>query len=132
MVFTLTRVQCLTQEFGRIFAQLCVKKELTGYRLLGFKIYSATTRVTGSVRHVNTTWALCGKIRGVQKKKELSEKKLTRHFVDQRNVKLIAGAGGKGACTFHSEPRKEWGGPDGGNGGNGGNVIIKGKTLYLV
>lgn len=128
MIFTLTRIQswrCLTQEFGRTFAQVCGKKKVTGCRLLGFKNSSATPKVTGGVRHVSTTWALCGKVRGVQKKKELSEKKLTRHFVDHRNVKLIAGAGGKGACSFHSEPRKEWGGPDGGNGGNGGNVIIK-------
>uniref|UniRef100_A0A674A905 Mitochondrial ribosome associated GTPase 2 n=1 Tax=Salmo trutta TaxID=8032 RepID=A0A674A905_SALTR len=36
-------------------------------------------------------------------------------------------AGGKGACTFHSEPRKEWGGPDGGNGGDGGNIIKSGE-----
>lgn len=40
-------------------------------------------------------------------------------------MKLVAGSGGKGACSFHSEPRKEWGGPDGGNGGDGGNIIIK-------
>ncbi|KAF3697092.1 Mitochondrial ribosome-associated GTPase 2 GTP-binding protein 5 [Channa argus] len=55
----------------------------------------------------------------------MSEKTLTRHFVDHRRVKLVAGSGGKGACSFHSEPRKEWGGPDGGNGGDGGSVIIK-------
>lgn len=43
-------------------------------------------------------------------------------------MKLVAGSGGKGVCSFHSEPRKEWGGPDGGNGGDGGSVIIKGKS----
>lgn len=43
---------------------------------------------------------------------------------------LVAGSGGKGACSFHSEPRKEWGGPDGGNGGDGGSIIIKGKVNY--
>lgn len=42
-------------------------------------------------------------------------------------MKLVAGSGGKGASSFHSEPRKEWGGPDGGNGGDGGSIIIKGK-----
>lgn len=48
-------------------------------------------------------------------------------------MKLVAGSGGKGACSFHSEPRKEWGGPDGGNGGDGGNIIIKGKLIvHLV
>lgn len=41
----------------------------------------------------------------------------------------MAGSGGKGACSFHSEPRKEWGGPDGGNGGDGGSIIIKGKSF---
>lgn len=51
-----------------------------------------------------------------------------RHFVDHRRVKLVAGSGGKGVCSFHSEPRKEWGGPDGGNGGDGGNIIIKGMS----
>lgn len=55
----------------------------------------------------------------------------TRHFVDHRRVKLVAGSGGKGASSFHSEPRKEWGGPDGGNGGDGGSIIIKGKFDWL-
>lgn len=76
-------------------------------------------------RDLSTSSALGGKTRVNPKKRELSEKKLTRHFVDHRRVKLLAGSGGKGACTFHSEPRKEWGGPDGGNGGDGGNIIIK-------
>lgn len=55
----------------------------------------------------------------------LSEKKLSRYFVDQRRVKVAAGSGGDGASSFHSEPWKEWGGPDGGNGGAGGDVIIR-------
>ncbi|CAG04084.1 unnamed protein product, partial [Tetraodon nigroviridis] len=61
-----------------------------------------------------------------------------RYFVDQRCVKLVAGSGGKGVSSFHSEPRKEWGGPDGGNGGDGGSIIIKGRSqctcteLWLV
>ncbi|XP_056589720.1 mitochondrial ribosome-associated GTPase 2 isoform X2 [Triplophysa dalaica] len=57
---------------------------------------------------------------------QLSEKKLSRYFVDCRRVRVVAGSGGNGASTFHSEPRKEWGGPDGGNGGAGGDIIIKG------
>lgn len=56
---------------------------------------------------------------------QLSEKKLSRYFVDHRRVRVVAGAGGDGASTFHSEPRKEWGGPDGGNGGSGGDIILK-------
>lgn len=27
---------------------------------------------------------------------------------------------------FHSEPQKEFGGPDGGDGGNGGHVVLRG------
>ncbi|XP_078275393.1 mitochondrial ribosome-associated GTPase 2 isoform X2 [Rhinoraja longicauda] len=65
------------------------------------------------------------KARGVRKKKHLSEKKLARYFVDQRRVIVSGGKGGDGTCAFHSEPRKEFGGPDGGNGGNGGHVILK-------
>ncbi|XP_028266034.1 mitochondrial ribosome-associated GTPase 2 [Parambassis ranga] len=80
-------------------------------------------RIRG-VRDVSTSSKLHAKVRGKERKTEISEKKLTRHFVDYRRVKLLAGSGGKGACTFHSEPRKEWGGPDGGNGGDGGHIII--------
>ncbi|XP_072305072.1 mitochondrial ribosome-associated GTPase 2 [Eucyclogobius newberryi] len=76
------------------------------------------------LQEFSTSHVLCAKTRK-DSKKPLSEKKLTRYFVDHRKVKLVAGAGGKGACSFHSEPRKEWGGPDGGNGGDGGGVIIK-------
>ncbi|KAL2103632.1 hypothetical protein ACEWY4_000500 [Coilia grayii] len=76
-------------------------------------------------RPVSTSCALCGKTRRSPNKSEISEKKLTRYFVDYRRVKFVAGSGGKGACTFHSEPRKEWGGPDGGNGGDGGSIILK-------
>ncbi|XP_057557467.1 mitochondrial ribosome-associated GTPase 2 isoform X2 [Hippopotamus amphibius kiboko] len=58
-------------------------------------------------------------------KKLLSEKKLKRHFVDHRRVLVQGGRGGDGASCFHSEPRKEFGGPDGGDGGNGGHVILR-------
>lgn len=36
------------------------------------------------------------------------------------------GNGGSGISCFHSEPRKEFGGPDGGDGGNGGHIILRG------
>ncbi|XP_035154985.1 mitochondrial ribosome-associated GTPase 2 isoform X4 [Callithrix jacchus] len=58
-------------------------------------------------------------------KKPLSEKKLKRCFVDCRRVLVCGGNGGAGASCFHSEPRKEFGGPDGGDGGNGGHVILR-------
>lgn len=58
-------------------------------------------------------------------KKLLSEKKLKRHFVDHRRVLFRGGSGGSGMSCFHSEPRKEFGGPDGGDGGNGGHIILR-------
>ncbi|XP_005362811.1 mitochondrial ribosome-associated GTPase 2 isoform X4 [Microtus ochrogaster] len=58
-------------------------------------------------------------------KKPLSEKKLKRHFVDRRRVLVRGGNGGSGISCFHSEPRKEFGGPDGGDGGNGGHIILR-------
>lgn len=59
------------------------------------------------------------------RKKPLSEKKLKRHFVDHRRVLVRGGRGGDGVSCFHSEPRKEFGGPDGGDGGNGGHIILR-------
>nr|XP_061802976.1 mitochondrial ribosome-associated GTPase 2-like [Nerophis lumbriciformis] len=80
-------------------------------------------------RYIGTATPLRAKARIQQKKRTVSEKKLTRHFVDYKRVRLVAGSGGKGACCFHSEPRKEWGGPDGGNGGDGGNISFKADRM---
>ncbi|XP_058033731.1 mitochondrial ribosome-associated GTPase 2 isoform X3 [Ahaetulla prasina] len=60
-------------------------------------------------------------------KGNLSEKKLSRYFIDHRKVRVIGGKGGDGIACFLSEPRKEFGGPNGGDGGDGGHVIFKGK-----
>jgi len=46
-------------------------------------------------------------------------------FVDEVNIKVIAGKGGDGAVTFRREKFVEKGGPDGGDGGDGGSIIIK-------
>uniref|UniRef100_H3AB13 Mitochondrial ribosome associated GTPase 2 n=1 Tax=Latimeria chalumnae TaxID=7897 RepID=H3AB13_LATCH len=81
--------------------------------------------LSGSLRGFSQTRVQCTKTRELKRKKELSEKQLTRYFVDHRRVRVIGGKGGKGASTFHSEPRKEFGGPDGGNGGDGGHVILR-------
>ncbi|XP_072223679.1 mitochondrial ribosome-associated GTPase 2 [Leuresthes tenuis] len=102
-----------------------VGKNESGLLRLSCSPVSALWRRSGDVRHVSTSTTLCAKVRGNPKKRGMSEKKLTRHFVDHRRVKLVAGSGGKGACSFHSEPRKEWGGPDGGDGGDGGSIILK-------
>ncbi|XP_013865998.1 mitochondrial ribosome-associated GTPase 2 [Austrofundulus limnaeus] len=79
----------------------------------------------GGLRDVCTSTKLYRKAEEKPKKREMSEKKLTRHFVDYCRVKLEAGSGGKGACCFLSQHLKEWAGPDGGNGGDGGSIILK-------
>ncbi|XP_006025998.1 mitochondrial ribosome-associated GTPase 2 [Alligator sinensis] len=76
-------------------------------------------------RALSTGCARCAKVRSLRKKREMSEKQLTRYFVDHRRVCVVGGQGGGGANSFLSEPRKEFGGPDGGNGGDGGPVILK-------
>lgn len=46
-------------------------------------------------------------------------------FIDEINLKLIAGTGGDGCTSFHREKYVSMGGPDGGNGGIGGSIIFK-------
>lgn len=55
----------------------------------------------------------------------------SRYFVDHRKVRVIGGKGGDGIACFLSEPRKEFGGPNGGDGGDGGHVIFKGKKVTI-
>ncbi len=46
-------------------------------------------------------------------------------FVDEVEIKVIAGAGGDGCTSFRREKCIPLGGPDGGNGGRGSNIIFK-------
>lgn len=46
-------------------------------------------------------------------------------FTDETTIWVRAGKGGDGARSFHSEPFKPMGGPDGGSGGRGGSVILR-------
>ncbi|HEU5170114.1 MAG TPA: GTPase ObgE [Gemmatimonadales bacterium] len=46
-------------------------------------------------------------------------------FVDQAVVKVVAGTGGSGACSFARFKYKPKGGPDGGDGGRGGSVFVR-------
>ncbi|XP_065777736.1 mitochondrial ribosome-associated GTPase 2 [Muntiacus reevesi] len=78
-----------------------------------------------SPRLLSVSCADCNKHQEPPRKQPLSEKKLKRHFVDHRRVLVRGGRGGNGVSCFHSEPRKEFGGPDGGDGGNGGHVILR-------
>ncbi|XP_048354433.1 mitochondrial ribosome-associated GTPase 2 [Sphaerodactylus townsendi] len=76
-------------------------------------------------RSLSSTCAKCSKSRRLERKRNISEKKLTRYFVDHRKVQVTGGKGGDGMSCFHSEPRKMFGGPDGGDGGDGGHIILK-------
>jgi GTP-binding protein len=46
-------------------------------------------------------------------------------FVDEAQVKVVAGRGGRGAVGFRREKFVPFGGPDGGDGGDGGNVWLR-------
>ena len=45
-------------------------------------------------------------------------------FVDEAEIRVIAGKGGNGALSFLREKYRPHGGPDGGDGGNGGSVYL--------
>jgi GTP-binding protein len=47
-------------------------------------------------------------------------------FVDETKIKVQAGNGGNGCCSFRREKYIPFGGPDGGDGGDGGSVYLIG------
>src|SRR6185369_15407051 len=46
-------------------------------------------------------------------------------FVDQADIEVIAGDGGRGCVSFRKEKYIPQGGPDGGDGGDGGSVYLE-------
>ena len=49
-------------------------------------------------------------------------------FVDKVTIRVIAGKGGNGCCSFRREKFIPKGGPDGGDGGDGGSVWLEAST----
>jgi GTP-binding protein len=49
-------------------------------------------------------------------------------FVDEAEIKVFAGDGGNGACSFRREKYIPRGGPDGGDGGKGGDIYLVGDS----
>ncbi|XP_042688301.1 mitochondrial ribosome-associated GTPase 2 [Centrocercus urophasianus] len=92
---------------------------------LALRVLSVWRSAPGREPAFSTSCAACSKNRRLRQKRVISEKKLTRYFVDHRRVRVVGGQGGGGGQSFYSEPRKIFGGPDGGNGGDGGHVILK-------
>jgi GTP-binding protein len=49
-------------------------------------------------------------------------------FIDRAVIRVTAGTGGSGACSFARFKYKPKGGPDGGDGGKGGSVVVRGDA----
>lgn len=50
---------------------------------------------------------------------------ITLKFVDEATIRVEAGAGGDGACSFRREKFIPFGGPNGGDGGDGGSIYLE-------
>lgn len=51
-------------------------------------------------------------------------------WIDRAKIRVTAGGGGNGCCSFRREAFVPRGGPDGGDGGDGGSVVIEVDERY--
>src|SRR5579864_795397 len=51
-------------------------------------------------------------------------------FVDEANIKVIAGDGGNGCASFRREKFITFGGPDGGDGGDGATIYLEPRSGF--
>ncbi len=49
-------------------------------------------------------------------------------FIDRARIRVRAGSGGSGTCSFARFKYKPKGGPDGGDGGRGGSIFVRGDS----
>lgn len=49
-------------------------------------------------------------------------------FVDEATIRVVAGKGGNGSCSFRREKFVPFGGPDGGDGGRGGSIYLRAEA----
>jgi GTP-binding protein len=53
-------------------------------------------------------------------------------FVDEAEIEVVAGHGGRGIVSFRRESKVPFGGPDGGAGGRGAHIIIEATTRTVT
>ena len=74
-------------------------------------------------RDLTTTSRLCRR-KVISKQPRLSEEELSKKFIDERRISLVAGNGGNGRSHFLRDKLTAFGGPSGGDGGKGADIYF--------
>jgi GTPase len=53
-------------------------------------------------------------------------------FVDEADIQVVAGHGGRGIVSFRRESKMPLGGPDGGTGGRGSDIVVEATTRSVT
>lgn len=53
-------------------------------------------------------------------------------FVDEAEIEVVAGHGGRGIVNFRRESKQPFGGPDGGTGGRGAHIVFEATTRTVT